>query len=507
MTSPFEFSVASDPKIYDDSLVRLRESLADPAAGRIEGIPSLIPEIRPGGTLQFFDATVRYIEDESVEPILVRIRKDNLYLIGYKLQNAQRWKELAKTDDKRLIPGSEALGIGENYTDLTRVADVKLVDLTLGFNPLLSALQTLATAAATEQKKIARAILTFSFTIAEAARFRRISASISGAWHAGLKPTQEDVALVKSWATLSTAVQRTRNEGHTFDFNGEKTDIWDFVSAILALGIMHVTNSSGATRLVSAMTNVQQASTMGTSYPQGQPLLEIFSVRVKSVGGKDPGNLHGAITVTDCAGDQDIWKRDQGHPVSIRPGENLLLEGPRRALLAADALSINVSLNPRSGDDAAAKDAIDFDPFDYFTAYDAINDRDITVNGVSLTVSYIALADALYAQIDVVLVDGHGKNPASVYGTITTYNTRGQSELFRRQSGEPVSVRPQSSIPLSRTVVAVPTRGVLRLDAHLWDHNDEIAAGSVEFQPQYKKSQKNDISGKYGKVEVKVSWM
>lgn len=153
-----------------------------------------------------------------------------------------------------------------------------------------------------------------------------------------------------------------------------------------------------------------------------------------------------------------------------------------------------------------------FNPRDSFTEYDVVTNREVTGQDGSVTVGYVAITDGLYAQVTVILIDGDGKNTADVYGEITARNGYGQSELFRQTNSQHVIVKPQNEIPLSRTVVAVPTTGTLQVHANLWEHDtisgdDEIAFRSVEFQPLYKKSEKKTTTGECGMVEVRVSWM
>jgi hypothetical protein len=141
-----------------------------------------------------------------------------------------------------------------------------------------------------------------------------------------------------------------------------------------------------------------------------------------------------------------------------------------------------------------------------------MKNREVTGNSGSVTVSYMAITNGLYAQITVILINGDDEDTANVYGEITVNNGSGQSELFRKASNQHVDIKLQHSIPLSRNVVAVPTKDTLLVNAHLWDHDlvsndDEIAWGFVQIQPLYKKSESKYITGAYGKIEVRVTWM
>ncbi|KAF5387323.1 hypothetical protein D9757_005739 [Collybiopsis confluens] len=249
---------------------------------------------------------------------------------------------------------------------------------------------------------------------------------------------------------------------------------------------------------------------MTISYPIGQPLLEVFHVRLSSIDGEDAvGKLYGSITVTDGAGTLDLWNRDESNPLDIKSGEDLLLEGPFRPVYAADEFQIDLELRNHvsQADELFVKGTISFNPFDYYTTYDDIHDHQISGDHGSVTVNYVPIRDALYAQISILPVNGDGGDVAYVYGMITADNGHGQSELFRKANNQHITMEPQQSIPLSRTVVAAPSDGSLVVTANLLSSDNEIAQGSVEFQPEYKKSESKYIAGGHGKVEVQISWL
>ncbi|TFK95069.1 hypothetical protein BDV98DRAFT_578411 [Pterulicium gracile] len=71
--------------------------------------------------------------------------------------------------------------------------------------------------------------------------------------------------------------------------------------------------------------------------PIGRALLEIFYVRFDE---RDSGDIYGDIKVVDGDGTEFLWTRTQENPLRIHSGENILLEGPSRLLVAADELNI-----------------------------------------------------------------------------------------------------------------------------------------------------------------------
>ncbi|KAM0246380.1 hypothetical protein ACHAQJ_010251 [Trichoderma viride] len=488
-----DFAADGDSDDYDTLIQTIRNRLA--VGERIEGVPILAAQVPESGEPQFFNVNLSYTDRETTFTIQAQFRTDNLYLVRYRPESAAAWQELDESG---------------NYDNLTRVAGLRLEDIQLSSSHIGAAITTLAGGQATAGPR-ERAILTVIFAIAEAARFRDISSLISRSWWNESTPGAHYAERVRSWARLSSAVQRTRNEGHTFDFDGESTDIWAFVSAIQCLGIMHLAHTASRPRRSAD----NMAAVSYSAFAQGQPLLEILYVRINSIDGESPGQLYGTVTVTDSARMHSIWERKQHDRIEIYEKDNILLEGPSRPLSAADEFYIQLDLwdyDSLSPDDSIAKGTIVFNPRNSLAKYDVVKIHEVTGDYGSATVGYVAITDGLYAQISVVMIDGDGENPADVYGELTVNNGHGQSDLFRKTSSQHVDVRPQQEIPLLRTVVAVPTTGTLHVHANLWDHDavssdDEIAFGIVEFQPLYRQSQRKAITGEYGKVEVRVTWM
>ncbi|KAJ8517397.1 hypothetical protein ONZ45_g5404 [Pleurotus djamor] len=454
----------------------------------------------------------------------MRLRSDNLYLVGWRRPGDNFWYELGHEDGAPSIlnePGTHLLTLRESYVDLTRAAGWRLEEIPLSARRIGEAVRTLSTTAidgATDLQPIARSVLTMAFTIAEASRLRSISDLVHRSWWNESAPGIHYANQVRSWARLSNAVQRTRNEGHTWDFDGQSTNIWSFVDAILALGIMHMVSTSQLSRVprsAEMVTNDQIKASTFTPWAEGQPLLEVFHVRIKNIDGEDPGDLYGDVRVLDSVGSESLWSRAKHDHVDIKPGEDITLEGPRRPLSAADEFIIELDLwdyDKLSPDDAIAQGNIQFAPFDYYTQYDVEKTHQISGKYGSAEVSYMAMSDGLYATIKVILINGDNENPANVYGDITTNNGYGESRLFHKLRDQYIDVSPRHEIPLSRTIVAVPTQASLVVNAKLWDQDslspdDEIAAGSAEFYPLYKQSESQRIKGKYGEIEVQVTWM
>ncbi|KAL6691200.1 ribosome-inactivating protein [Trichoderma pleuroticola] len=458
---------------YNAFIKDIRDRLA--VGERIENVPVLAPQVSAGGTLEFFDLNLSYTDRGATFTIQVRFRTDNLYLIGYRAENSGTWYELGREGAGRrpLIDDTgtttQFLGFGENYNDLTRTADMDLERVRLSYTDIGAAIQTLA-GTVTDRGQRARAILTLAISIAEAARFRDVSSLVSRSWWNPAGLGVQFGNRVRSWGRLSAAVQMTRNYGPPFVFDGDSTGIYDFISAIAALGIMHLAHT--ASRLERSADDMAGAVLAAGPFAQGRPLLEIYYVRINYINGEDPGDLYGTVTVTDGAGTHSIWERDHHSSVEISPGEDIRLEGPRGPLSAADEFYIHLDLwdyDSVSADDPIAQGTIAFNPLDYFTEYDVFQNILVSGTSGSVMLAYEAITDGLCAKIAVILIRGDDEDPADVYGNITANNSPRKSELFRKSSSEYVEVRPQHEIPLSRAIVAVPTTGTLRVDAHLWD--------------------------------------
>ncbi|KAL2151696.1 hypothetical protein VTH82DRAFT_6794 [Thermothelomyces myriococcoides] len=499
------FSVDGGYEMYISVIEGLRNQLA--VGNRIQGVPSLPPEVSNPEELQFFDVNLSYAE---YVPVQVRFRTDNLYLVGYRPRNSNTWYELRHNGGTLIHENgttTQILSFGENYNDMTRAAKLGLDRVQLNSSSIGNAIRDLAMNTS-DQESIARAILTLTYFIAEAARFKDISSLVQRVWwwQKDSEPGHQYANRVRSWAKLSAAVQRTRNAGHSFDFDGGGTGITTLDQAIESLGIMH-TKASPST----GMASDREVLAWHTPYAQGQPLLEIFYIWIRAINIEMRGKLYGTITVTDSAGTEVIWERDHRHYIHIQAGEDILLEGPSRALSAADEFYINIDLNDDYSNATVAKETIIFDPFDYYTKSDVVNSHDTTSGNGSATICYMAIADGLHATICIVLTDVDDKHHADVYGGIIVDNGHAQSQLFRRARDDSVHVKRQHQIPLSKALAAVPTHGALLVNARLiyrspddWD--DELASGQAEFQPRYNKSEKKFISGACGKIEIHVSW-
>ncbi|CAL5394829.1 unnamed protein product [Camellia sinensis] len=239
----------------------------------------------------------------------------------------------------------------------------------------------------------------------------------------------------------------------------------------------------------------------------GRPMVEVFSVRINRIDGE---KLYGTITVTDGLSTQSIYNRSRDHYESISPGETALLTGPARSISASDSFTIDVALKDKdklSPDDDVSSEQIPWNVYDSNKYNEPLYD-DVPGKNGSVTVNYVVLRKALEATVEVTLVNGGGENSLPVYGLLTARNGNfmNESVLFRKKSDEHVDVRPEQPIPLSRSVVAVPSNSSLIVWAGLMDHNGEIAKGTAEFPAQHSGTAQKNIFGQHGEIRVKVTW-
>ncbi|KAF5341614.1 hypothetical protein D9757_015034 [Collybiopsis confluens] len=422
------------------------------------------------------------------ETVVVRIRRDNLYLIGFQPHNGG-WHELAHGAGPQLIPGPQScLSEGTIMTCL--------------------AIRALATFDQTP-RALERGVLTLIIVIAEATRFTDIAQHIHDSWWTTPSPTLggDRANLTNNWAGSSTAFHRYPTIG---DFLLPHVRLLpNILRAVVEVAIILAPTDSSGSRPKRSI-----AADISSLHVSGQPLLEIFSIMVDNIDNENPGELYGTISVTDSAGTESIWKRDSKHYVKTTPGDLIVLEGPSRPLYAADGFIISLDLwdSDLIWDDSIAKGTRTFNPFDYYTKYNEPQREKILGKNGWVTLEYIPLSNALYAQITVLLKKGGSEYSPEVYGDISAYNGHGTSSLYHKTSKQYSNVNVGTHIPLPRNLVAVPTNRSLRIVAKLWDHDplfdDKIADGYVDFHPLYKKSEPKTIKGDSdGEIEVHVTWL
>lgn len=268
------------------------------------------------------------------------------------------------------------------------------------------------------------------------------------------------------------------------------------------------------------MKAVAAALDQGVREGEGRPLAEVFALTINNIDNENPGDLYGTVKVTDALMSQYIYNRVRENSESIRPGENALLTGPDvQAISASDSFTIEVALMDKdadlSPDDPISHGHIAWNVNSPTNNYDVPISKKINGQYGSATVVYAVLGNAVQATVQVTLIDADGENPAEVFGLLTATNSKFsgdfESVLFKRNSAAYASVGPGQLIPLSRSIVAVPLDSNLIVGADLLDYdflsaNDEIAKGTANFPARLSGTSQLNISGKYGQIQVKVTW-
>ncbi|XP_030538428.2 60 kDa jasmonate-induced protein-like [Rhodamnia argentea] len=420
--------------------------------------------------------------------ITLRIRRNNLYLDSYQMENSEQWLEFGRTNDSHLIPGSTFLGFRGDYNDLESTAKRGRDGINLGQDQLTTAVNQLATS--TDRRVRAGSPIIVIQMISESIRFDHISNRIAATFSDVLPP--EILALENGWGDLSNALlwdDANPVGGFRRLPQPNRMNIRIAEEAAAAIGIL-----LGLPPRVARMVKAFGLLAQGT---QGRPLVEVFSVvRMNDTGGK----LYGIITVTDGVRSQYIYnkKRDEGDS-----GLAALLSGPAGCISAYGSFIIDMDLM----DDI--KGQISRNVYDINNVYDQLLQENVNGEKGSVTVKYAVFRDAVQAIVEVILSNGDGNNPAYVYGQITARNSNFtiESTLFQRTLDEKGTVRPGEPIPLSRSVVAVPLNSSLIVGGNLFVSSErEIAKGTAEFPAQVSGTFEQDISGTYGRIRVKVTW-
>ena len=508
------FHLSSSANSYEIFIAQLRR-----LAG--EGIFShQIPVLPPQQAIpdRFFDVILR-TESRAVR---LRIRRDNLYLIGYRQaygdreedrdrdEAQDRWFEVRNEGNDHLITGSTFLETDGSYVSLERIAGQRREDINLSQARLQSAVETLSRT--TARGEIAASLIVIIQMICESMRYVSISNEIARYYSEGFFPTPQILAYENCWCQLCTEVLSHDDDSSLFRI-ASTTGLHRVAEAILVLGILvrrHADRNPRPRRDV-GMETVGQVPIVA-----GQPLLEVFFVRILNIDGEDPGQLYGTVTATDCAQSYYIYNRDRANYETIKPDQSVTLTGPSRAVSAADNFVIEFNLMNRhslSPDDEVSSGMIQWNVYDHTKRYDEILNSTISGDHGSAMLSYVVMNNAAEAAVEIILINGDGANPAHVYGSIDFQNSSFDQkiDLFSRSENDSVDVRPGDHISLLRTNMAVPMDATVTIGACLWHHDAlsseiEIAKGTAEFRPVISTSAREFIEGRYGKIEVRVSW-
>ncbi|GKZ18511.1 hypothetical protein AbraIFM66951_003391 [Aspergillus brasiliensis] len=467
---------------------------------------------------RFFDVVLR----SNAHGVRLRIQRDNLYLIAYRNedhhnQEPGRWREFRNGGNAQLVPHSDFLPFTGSYDSLTQAAGQRRDGIALGRVQLSHAVSTLAQFE--DRENIARSLIVIIQMVCESMRFTEICETIASHYDRSIVPGERILELENSWGALSGAVLH-------HDDNPEGTarlrvaphvlGIEYIPQAVAVLGILLRRHAASGPRLPRAV-DIQVAVRQCLILP-GRSLVEVFNMRIVNIDNEDPGQLYGVVTATDGLQRYSVYRRSRENYQSVRPGQYATLTGPSRAISAADDFTIDFNLMDRDTlfpDDEVAHTRITWNVYDHTNTYNELQRALISGHYGFVSLDYVVMSNAAEALVEIVLIDGDGERTADVYGDIyaqTSSFSNRRIELFRRESHENVGIGRNDFIPLLRPALAVPMDASLFICVSLWDHDlvsrdDEIAHGTAQFIPDILQSSSALITGQYGKVEVRVSWI
>ncbi|KAK4279979.1 hypothetical protein QN277_011667 [Acacia crassicarpa] len=513
---------------YRDFIRNLRRRLGERTS---HNLPALAICTNDPSRIRFFDLVLE-TNDHAVR---FRLRMDNLYLIGYQMED-DRWFELGHRGDQHVItePGTAFLGFGGNYdclpADRTRV----------GFHSLVSAINQLAGTVNRQARE--RSVVVVIMMICESARFIPVFEYMASSFqHNPYTTTPWDTSvihpwimnLVTSWETLSALLLRADAYPHetihdlgiirrnNIRIPPNDTAITSIPAAIGVLGILlGLCFSPRGRRLVSRM-----ASDDDEQRFSGIPLVHVFSAQINDLDGEDPGQLYGTITINNGFNTEYIYNRTSDNYESISPGQQVTLTGPSYSVPAFGSFTIKVLLTDYdtiSSDDEIIdeEDLIPWYAADIKNEYDKLITSEVFSSIGSVTVKYAVFENAVAARVVVNLEEG-GEVTTEVYGHVSArYDKQWEMEptatcmLFNRASDDYAEVNRWQNIPLSRSLVAVPLNHSLKVTVELYDYDtssadDLIANGTVDFPvPESLPAiSTQDIYGEDGdRVKVSIHW-
>ncbi|KAM7468900.1 hypothetical protein LguiA_007083 [Lonicera macranthoides] len=496
--------------------------------------PALAVQVPNRPPTRFFDLVI-HTNDHSVR---FRLRMDNLYLIGYQMENGQ-WLEFGYENDVHLITeqGTDFLRFNGSYTTLANVAGLNTEQIRVGFYNLGYAINQLASS--TDWNVRAHCLIVVIMMFCESTRLIHISdymatnfdnsrGTNSYDYNFGNRELEGQIQpwimnLVHAWYSLSAVLLRADaypEEPFKLEREVVISENWVIrtiadVAEILGILLGLCFRRSDELRRLPRMTSDEGQCTSD----EGQcflalPLVEVFSVRIDNIDGEDPGQLYGTITVNDGLNTEYIYDHTSSDPEDIKPGENASLKGPSQSMLAFGKFTIKLLLAEK-GNEIINKD-ISWDACEIGNVYDKPIFQKLDGNRGSATVNYAVLRNAVTAEIFITLMEG-GESTANVYGQVNAHYDNWEYPnttclLFNRSSDDYVDVRRWQKIPLLRSIVVVPLNGSLIVKASLYDYDklsgdDEIAKGSVLFPAQMSGISYNDIGGEDGnQVQVTVRW-
>ncbi|KAK3027187.1 hypothetical protein RJ639_042453 [Escallonia herrerae] len=255
-------------------------------------------------------------------------------------------------------------------------------------------------------------------------------------------------------------------------------------------------------------------STMSAPSVTGYEMMEIFKLRITSI---IPTRhcLFGTLIVRYYTVPPQIIyspkKVNNAEP--LRVGAEVLLTGPPQCISALGPVSIQFVDHPNI--EPGPQATFLWDGHGMTDHFDRPLYRTFYCKYGSVMMSYAVFTSGVGASVEVTLKSIMGKDSTHIYGSITAENNRTGSDcaitLFSiKNSRQSVKLGLQQPIPLSRSEAVVPEYGHLIIRADLCCRDiypgAEIAKGHAYFYPTSYNTYEESISGKYGMIQVKVTW-
>ncbi|KAJ8433349.1 hypothetical protein Cgig2_020429 [Carnegiea gigantea] len=465
---------------------------------------------------EYADLELKAKDSGDERTLIARIRRHDLYIIGYKPERSPKFLEF-KWDKKgkiQYIDHSESLGFGENYWHLGDLENQPAV----GYTTLKRAIIALATDIVKERRPQLRAL---AVMVPEVVRFEKMSEILIPEM---VKKKDRDFQkwmepLLHNWTNLSDMLLREDQYAISFRLpknkDGSPNDltkdpdlkIVGSADAARCLAILKGNYHPPRQLLASVISPGVADASNNSVQGKGLALVEVFSVRVTNIAGKNPGNLYGSVELFDGLGTFPLYNRQRGESEPISPNDIATLTGPYRGVSGSQFFQVTLDLKNKgtggpSPDDEVSKGSFAWDVCELTN--DGYYDKRLTdiVSGKngSVTVYYTPFRDAIQARVEVQLVDGGGHNPLDVQGSLVAqysnydYSTDEQKKYYRTVLFSKAStVNVGSSLIIEARMSSV-------------NHLHEIAKGTAEFPPQLNGKITKDIRGKYGRIRVAVTW-
>ncbi|KAI1427257.1 ribosome-inactivating protein [Xylaria sp. FL1777] len=493
-------------------ILELRKTFAHPGSFASQ-IPALIIEDsrRPNNWL---DIVLRTGEQAA----RLKLRRDSLYFVGFR-DDAEggTWYEL--NSGFQQIPASTLVGIDGTYSTLERAAGESRSSINLGRAALIKSVNQLATLRDPRKAKgdMANSLLVVIQMICESIRFQSISGFLVSKWLTDTAATRELIQHENAWGTLSEALIHANQDPDLEAFRLRVPNLFGIENAV---GVTYILGILRHRALPGPSSNLRATTVPWGKYPPGRALVEVISVAIDKINGKNPGHLYGKIVAVDALGFQDLYNTDKKSADTIYPGQLISLLNQSSAVVASDSFTLRIDLwdkDPENADTNILKHNIVWDPSNITNTYDVVTIEPVSGDHGAGIVKYMVLSNAAEAKVEIILDNGGGNGDEStnIYGDITAHTGANDFVIFKREADGSASVKPGTAIPINKSSFAVPVGKPLQIEFSLLDHDakssdEPFLKGKVGFDIDLKKPISKVTTKRiplaYGQILVKVKW-